>query len=129
MTGAGAVARSRRGRGGVDEPERPAATASPPPSPSVSVTSSRANPAENVLGTCELPRLVTSARPPATNRKMVATSTSGTADSAPLRQIQPEAEQPEGDAGQRVGALAELGAERRGRRVPQPDHVHDLGER
>ena len=50
--------------------------------------------------------MVTSARPPATNRKMAATSTSGTADSAPLRHIQPSASSPSGDPGQRVGALA-----------------------
>jgi len=60
----------------------------------VSITSSRAQPAAKVLGTWEFPRLVTSARPPATNRKMVATSTIGTADSAPLRQIQPNANRP-----------------------------------
>src|SRR3954447_26654507 len=91
--------RGRRGRAGgrvgdAGRSRHAAATASPAPSPSVSITRRRANPAEKVLGTCELPRLVTSARPPATNRKMVATSTSGTADSAPLRQIHPRPSSP-----------------------------------
>src|SRR5205085_10069221 len=60
----------------------------------VSVTSRRASPTEKVLGTCDLPRLVTSASPPATNKKMVATSTSGTADSTLVRHIQPSARRP-----------------------------------
>ena len=60
VTGAGRCrgrrAGARRGRAGDDGRSRnAAATASPAPSPSVSVTSSRANPAENVLGTWELP--------------------------------------------------------------------------
>ena len=49
--------------------------------------SRRENVGENDVGSCERANDVMSARPPATNRKMLASNTRGTADSAPLRRI------------------------------------------
>jgi hypothetical protein len=62
----------------------------------------------------------TSARPPATKRKMAAINTSGIADSAPGPHP-PEREQAERHRHHGVGALAEFGRGRRRRGVPEPD--------
>src|SRR3954465_12163259 len=84
------VARVARGAGAtslVGRRRQAAAIAVPSPTPSVTVISSRASVGGGGGGGGGRGREVMSARPPATNRKMLASNTSGTADSAPLRRI------------------------------------------
>ena len=115
---------------GVDGRRRnAAATASPPPSPSVSITSRRANPAENVLGHLRVAEAGDVGQAAGDEQEDGGDEHDRHRRLRALAPDPSQREQPERDAGERVGALAQLGAERRGRRVPQPDHVHDLGER
>ena len=116
-------------RSGRSEPER-GRHRQPTPSPRVSVTSSRASPAENVLGTWELPRRGHVGEPAGDEQE------DGGDEHQRHRRLRALAPDP---AERRAARGRCRRASRRSRtslvpndavrRVPEADHVHDLGER